>query len=328
MRVETPPADCVLGVDVGGTKMACAAVDRGGAILCRVEVPSPSDDGDAMVAALLDLVSGAVGSCAGLGLLAGAVGVGAAGYVLQPDGVMLESPNIAWRMVPLRSLVAERAGLPSFVDNDANAAACGERLAGVCRGLDDFVCITLGTGIGGGIYAGGDLCRGHRGTGAEIGHMVVDPDGPQCSCGSRGCLESLASGSALRREAAERAAADRGSALWKLSGGDLAGLTGEMVALAAEGGDRAALRAFECIAYFLGLGIVSIIHLLDPEKVVLGGGVSRSGHLFIDEVRSVVAERGIPVLVEHVGIELSSLGADAELVGAAALAWEGIGPLR
>lgn len=308
--------------------MACAAVDAAGAVLFRLDISSPSDNGESMVGALLDLIGESVESCAGLGLAVRAVGVGAAGFILQPEGIMLESPNIAWRMVPLKRLIAGRTGLPSFLDNDANVAAMGERFAGVCRGVDDFVCITLGTGIGSGIYSGGSICRGHRGTGAEIGHMVVDPEGPPCECGGRGCLESLASGTALEREASRLAGDDPGSALMSACGGDLAGLTGEMVARAAGEGDPVALQAFRSVAYYLGLGIVSVIHALGPEKVVLGGGVSASGHLLLDEVRRVVAERGIPVLVEPVGIELSTLGTLAGLIGAAALAWEGIGALR
>lgn len=326
--MKTRRIDCVLGVDVGGTKTACAAVDRDGAILLRTDVRSPSDDGDEMMGALLDLISRSIEGCAELDLAVRAVGVGAAGFILQPEGLMLEAPNIAWRMVPVKRLVAERIGLPSFLDNDANVAASGERFAGVCRGVDDFAYITLGTGIGGGIFVGGSIYRGYRGTGAEIGHMVVDPDGPPCECGGRGCLEALASGTALERAAVKLVAADPDSALWQACGGDLAGLTGEMVSEAAEGGDNAALASFSDIAYYLGLGIVSLIHALGPEKVVLGGGVSHSGHLLLDDVRRVVAERGIPVLVESVSIELSTLGTEAGLIGAAALAWEGIGTLR
>jgi len=322
--VETEGRDCVVGIDIGGTKIAAAAVDSHGRILLRGEEPSPSEDGERMVGALLDIIDGTVRACAESGLEARAVGVGAAGFVLQEEGLLMESPNIAWSEVPLRRIVGEETGLPSFLDNDASAAALGERFAGVAEGIDDFVLLTLGTGIGGGICVGGKVYRGHRGTASEIGHMLVDPRGPECACGRRGCLESLASGTALTREAARLVEGDAGSRLYQMCGGDTGSITGEMVSVAADEGDEPARRAFKKVAYYLGLGLVSLIHLFDPEMVVLGGGVCASGHLLIDETRRVVSERGIPPLVRDVNIALSTLGTDAGLIGSAAMAWEGI----
>jgi glucokinase len=245
--------------------------------------------------------------------------------VLRDEGILMSSPNIAWKLVPLREMVARATGLPVFLDNDATAAAAGERLIGVAKGVDDFVLVTLGTGIGGGICSGGSILRGHRGTAAEVGHMVVDPAGPLCGCGRRGCLEALASGTALEREAVRLASKDPGSVLHEASTTDPGSVTGEDVASAAHAGDAAAAAAFENISWYLGLGIANLVHLLDPELVVLGGGVSRSGDLFIDTVRDVVASTGIPDLVRDVRIELSTLGGDAGVIGAAAIAWEGIG---
>ncbi len=315
----------VLGIDIGGTKMALASVDPRGTVLHRSVVGAPAADAGRMVESLLELVDGGIASARAAGLDVEAVGIGAAGFILKDEGVLMSSPNIAWSMVPLRELVAQRTGLPAFLDNDATAAAAGERLAGVARGLDDFVLVTLGTGIGGGICAGGRILRGHRGTAAEVGHMVVDPHGPECGCGRRGCLESLASGTALEREAVRLASTDERSVLHDASCSDPASVTGEMVASAARAGDAAAAAAFENISWHLGLGIANLVHLLDPQMVVIGGGVSRSGDLFIDAVRDTVASRGLPDLVRDVRIELSTLGGDAGVVGAAAVAWEGIG---
>ncbi len=271
---------------------------------------------------LLALAAGGAGSAREKGLELRAAGVGAAGFILWPEGVLLGSPNIAWSDVPLKRLVSERLGVPAFVDNDANAAAAGEGLLGAASDASDFVCLTLGTGIGGGICVGGRIYRGHKGTAAEVGHMALDPDGPVCNCGERGCLEVLASGTALEREAVRLARVDHGSLLHETSRSRPEEITGETVATAAERGDRAALGAFENISFYLGLGIVNLIHLLDPELVVLAGGMARSGHLFVDDVRRVVSERGVGMLTEGVRIELSTLGEDAGVIGAAAIAWE------
>ena len=316
---------CVIGADVGATKTAVGAIDKRGAVILRREEESPSGDSQLMVSAVLDLVASSIEAARSEGFQVAACGIGAAAYVLHGEGLILEAPNVAWKMVPLQRLAAEATGLPSFLDNDANAAAAGEHLAGVCVGVDDFVYLTLGTGIGGGVFVGGKLYRGHRGTAAEFGHMTIDPHGPFCACGRRGCLEAMASGTALEREAASLAVSEPGSLLLELCGGDTAGLTGKMVSAAAERGDAAALEAFKRIGYNLGLGVVNLIHAFDPQRVVLGGGMSRSGHFLLGEVRRTVAEHGIEALVGDTDVVLSGLGADAGLIGAGAIAWEGIG---
>lgn len=320
-------ADCVLGIDVGGTKTACAAVDADGRILLRADIASPADDADLMIRSLLDLIADTIADCGSQGLSVVGVGLGAAGFISFEGGMLMCSPNIAWSDVPLVAIMSERTGLACFLDNDANVAAHGERFAGVCRGVDDFVYLTLGTGIGGGIFIGGRIYRGHRGTAAEPGHMVMEPGGPPCTCGQRGCLEALASGTALEREASRLARSMPAPVLTRLCGGDLSRVTGEMVSQAAEEGDLAALEAFARVAYYLGLGIVNLIHIFDPEMVVIGGGVSHSGHLLLDETRRAVLDNGIPRLVDGVTIALSTLGTQAGLLGAAAMAWEGIGRL-
>lgn len=318
---------CVLGVDVGGTKIACGAVDERGAVLRLSEVGAPADDQEGMVDAIVGIIEETRSRCAADGFEVAAVGIGAAGYILSDEGVILEAPNIVWRMVPLRRIAAERTGLPVFLDNDANAAARGERLAGVARGVDDFVLLTLGTGIGGAICVGGRVYTGRRGTAAEMGHMVVEPSGTPCGCGQRGCLEAMASGTALEREGRRAMASDPGSLLAQMCGGDPDRLTGRMVSEAAGRGDSAARRAFESMTFYLGLGVVNLIHIFDPELVVLGGGVSRSGQALVDNVRRVVAERGVAALVAGTEVVLTGLETNSGVVGAAALAWEGIGAL-
>lgn len=328
MTRNTTGRECVLGIDPGGTKVALAAVDRVGRILLHARRPSPARDGEAMVATVLELAAGGARSCRDDGLEVKAVGIGAAGFILHSEGLLVESPNIAWSMVPLRDIVREHVGLPVFLDNDANAAAAGEHLAGAARGVDDFVCLTIGTGIGGGAFIGGRVFHGHRWTGAEFGHMTIDPRGPVCGCGRQGCLEALASGNALERTATSLARQDPGSILYELSVSQPEQVTGETVSLAAEKGDAAALAAFARVAYYLGLGVVNLVVIFDPEMVVLGGGVARSGRTLLDEVRRVVSEHGIAALVRDVSIVQSTLGNDAGVIGAAAMAWEGIGGPR
>ncbi|MHB8895948.1 MAG: ROK family protein [Candidatus Geothermincolia bacterium] len=317
--------ECVIGSDIGGTKIAVGAVDARGAIILRHEAPTPASDGDRVVETLMEMVASSVEAARSEGFRVLGVGIGAAGFILHEEGIVLESPNIAWSDVPLRALVTEASNLPVFLDNDANAAAAGEHFAGACKGVDDFIYLTMGTGIGGGIFVNGRLYRGHRGTAAELGHMTVDPSGPVCGCGRRGCLEAMASGTALEREAARLAESSEASLLMEMSGGETGLITGEMVSAAADRGDPAALEAFKRIGYYLGLGVVNLIHAFDPEMVVIGGGVARSGRHLTEELEKAVKENGLPSLVSGTSIKLSTLGGDAGLIGAGAIAWEGIG---
>lgn len=316
---------CVVGADVGGTKMAVGAVDARGALILRREARSPAGDGEAMVRELNGLVAVCAEAARSEGFDILGVGIGAAGFILHSAGVLMEAPNINWSDVPLARLVGEETGLPCFLDNDANAAAAGEHLAGATMGVDDFVYLTLGTGIGGAVFSGGSLYRGHRGTAGEFGHMTIDPDGPLCGCGRKGCLEAMASGTALEREASALVAHGEGPLLLRLAGGNASLITGEMVSEAARQGDAAALGAFERVASSLAYGVVNLIHAFDPEMVVLGGGVARAGDLILAPLARAVERLGLPALIEGTSMVLSRLAGDAGLIGAGAIAWEGIG---
>ena len=314
--------DCALGVDIGGTKIKAAALDINGAVLHENQAASPAGDQEKMVEAFKGLLHRIMDECRARNLNPKAVGVASAGYVLQKEGIIVSAPNIAFNMVPLRRIAAEATGIPAFLDNDANAAAAGERLAGVAKGSKNFVYLTLGTGVGGGVYANGLILRGSRGMAAELGHIVIDPRGPACGCGRRGCLEAMASGNALGRIGSEIAKLDGDTLMVEMAGGDPASITGRIVTGAAAEGDAAAVRALEAWSANLASGIVDYIHIFDPEMVVLGGGVAESGDLFIDSVRDAVAREGIGALVEGVEILITELGNEAGVVGAAALAWE------
>ncbi|MGE5763521.1 MAG: ROK family glucokinase [Mycobacterium leprae] len=307
-----------IGIDVGGTKVAAGVVDERGHIVAEVRRETPARDPkaveDTIAAAVEDLAPGAT---------VVAVGVGAAGFIDASGDNVLFAPNLAWRNERLREAIERRLGMPVTVENDANAATWAEARFGAGRGFSHLVCVTVGTGIGGGIVLGGELYRGRWGLAGEFGHMRVVPDGIRCGCGNKGCWEMYASGSALVRAARELLAADSpiGERLRELCGGDPATVTGPIVTTAAMEGDPAAGELFDELAQWLGQGIATLTALLDPECVVVGGGVSEAGAVLLAPAREAfrrsLTGRGFrPELT----IRLAELGNAAGLIGAADLA--------
>lgn len=307
-----------IGVDVGGTKIASGVVDEDGDILDRTLRPTPAGSAEKVALTIADAVAELTSRH-----VVEAVGVGAAGFVDETRSVVRFAPNLAWREEPLREKVCELVGLPVVVENDANAMAWGEYRFGAGRGESHVVCVTIGTGIGGGIVLAGELYRGRWGMGAEFGHMQLVPDGRVCGCGNLGCWETYASGTALLAEAKRGAAADPSSAprLLELAGGSVDGIRGEHVTEAARRGDPVALAAFDCLAGWLAQGFADMAAVLDPGRFVIGGGVSRAADLFLDKVGAGFAERltgrGHRPTAE---IRVAELGPSAGLVGAADLA--------
>jgi glucokinase len=305
-----------LGIDIGGTKIAAGVVTGEGRVLDRTRVPTPPDDEAATLAALLGVVDELRARNPGVE----AVGLGAAGLVERPGGIARWAPHNTYRRLELRRLLHERTGLPTVVDNDANAAAWAEARFGAGAGSDDLVLVTVGTGIGGGLVLGGRLYHGGHGFAGELGHLIVDPGGDRCACGNHGCLEAMASGSTLGRLGREAAAADPAGRMAALAG--RSGLvTGEVVFAAAAEGDKAALAVFDRVGHWLGVGIASLVTIFDPDLVVVGGGVAATGDLLLAPARSSFerfvharAHRDLPPVVP------ARLGADAGLVGAATLA--------
>jgi glucokinase len=306
-----------IGVDVGGTKTAALRLSGDGEILDRSTLPTGADDPAASLAAVGDAIENVMdGSVTG-------IGVGAAGLIDVRSGTIVFSPNFTWRHVPIVARLSERFGLPVTVDNDATAAAWAEARLGASRGADESLFVGVGTGIGGGIVTGGRLLRGAHGFAGEIGHVIVEPGGPECGCGNRGCWEQVASGQALEREGARAIAEDPGSAFAMLAGGDAAKVTGELVAAAARDGDPAALRIVREVGRRLGEGIAGLVNVLDPALVVVGGGVAAIGDLVFDPLReayhaSVEGRRDRP----DVPIAPAALGNDAGAIGAAMIARE------
>jgi glucokinase len=305
-----------IGIDIGGTKIAGGVVTAAGLILDRTRVLTPPANQAATLAALVAVVDGLRARHP----LVDAIGIGAAGLVEWPGGRARWAPHNTYRRMELRRLLHERTGLPTTVDNDANAAAWAEARLGAGAGSHDLVLVTVGTGIGGGLVLDGRLYHGESGFAGEIGHMIVDLDGDRCACGNRGCLEAMASGSTLGRHGREAAARDPGGRLATSAGGpDL--VTGEVVFAAAREGDTLALALFERIGHWLGIGIASLVTIFDPDVVVVGGGVAATGELLLAPARASFernvhgrAHRDLPPVVP------TRLGADAGLVGAATLA--------
>jgi glucokinase len=306
-----------IGIDVGGTKIGGGVVDAGGRVLDREQVPTPAD-GPGTLAAIRSVVATLLGRNPDVA----ALGVGAAGLVEWPAGRIRWAPHNAYRDLPLRDVLAAWTGLPVVVDNDANVAAWAEARHGAGHGADDLVLLTVGTGIGTGLVLDGRVYRGASGLAAELGHTIVDVDGPACPCGNVGCLEAVASGSALGRYGREAAAADPGGAIARLAGGPGA-VTGLHVSRAAAAGDRVALGLFERLGFWLGVGVANAVTTFDPAVVVIGGGLSATGELLLGPARAGMerltlgrAHRELPAVVT------AALGPAAGLVGAATVALE------
>ncbi|MEU8406007.1 ROK family glucokinase [Micromonospora sp. NPDC048842] len=308
-----------IGVDVGGTKVAGGVVDDTGTVLAQTRRDTPADD----VAKTRDVIIELVGELAA-GRTIEAVGIGAAGWIDASRSTVLFAPNLAWRDEPLREYVSEAVGLPVIVENDGNVAAWAEFRYGAARDADDsMIMFTIGTGVGGGIVLGGDLMRGAHGIAAELGHMLAVPDGHQCGCGRLGCIEQYASGSALVRfaRAGARQEPNRATALLKLAGGEAEAITGPMVTAAAQGGDPVSAEAFAQIGRWLGTSLADMAQILDPQTLVVGGGVIDAGDLLLGPTRrsylDALAQRGRLPVAEVLPAEL---GNSAGVIGAADLA--------
>ena len=219
------------------------------------------------------------------------VGIGAPGPLDRNSGVVLETPNLGWRNVPIRDMVASELGLPAVLDNDANCAAFAEWWLGAGRGADRLIGLTLGTGIGGGVILGGEVYHGASDAAGEVGHMSVAFDGRLCACGSRGCVEAYASGPAIAARAAEGIARGANSTLSALAEGDPVGITAETVCEAAAAGDRYAIHVLTETARILGVALANLIHLFNPEVIVIGGGVAAAGESLFKPLRAEAERR-------------------------------------
>jgi glucokinase len=315
-------AECVIGVDLGGTKAIGAAVDEDLAVRYRARRDVPTDD----LVALLEMITGLVAEVSdAIGGEVEAVGFGIPCLIDHDRGLAASSVHLPINGIAFAEMMSERLGLPAFMDNDANLSLLGEHRGGAARGHRNAVMLTIGTGIGGAILIDGKLYRGSQGAAGELGHVVVSPDGPDCGpgCPSRGCLESVASGTALVREALRVAQHRPHTRLGKVLAGGRE-ITGPLVTELAYDGDPDAIAVLTSIGEWLGIGLAAIVNIFNPDVVVIGGGVIGAGEMLLAPARRVMAERALALGVEHVQIVAAQHGAEAGALGSAIFARESL----
>jgi len=306
-------------VDLGGSKILSVIADGDGRRLGEDRRSTSAEEGPELV--LERIVGSLENALAKAGLQRGdltAVGICSPGPCDIDAGVISSAPNLpGWRDVPICRYLEERLGVPTRLENDANAAALGEHVYGAGRG-----CRHLSTGIGGGLIIDGRLYRGATGVAGELGHMVIDPDGPLCGCGNRGCLEALASGTAIAARG-EELVAQGGSALLAKLAQEQGKLTAETVARAADQGDIACQGIIRRAAYYLGVGLASYVNIFNPEVIILGGGLTKEGELLLGPARAEMEARAMSEALKAVQLKLAELGDYVGVMGMVALLREG-----
>ena len=308
--------DRTVGLDLGGTKLASGVVDPEGSVIWSDQVSSKGYSQEAVIDLLADGIERARSEAPD----ADHIGVGIPATIDFARGRAISTVNLGLEDLPVRDLLEERTGATVWLDNDGNLAMLAEAVHGAAKGARDAVTLTIGTGIGGGIWLDGKIYRGSTGAGAELGHMVVDFDGPPCqgNCPGRGCVETLASGTAIAREGSEAALANPDSVLGEMIGKS-GELTAEQVHRAAVEGDEVAIGVIETAGRYLGAALVSLVNLFEPEVVVVGGGAMAMGELLLGPARQEVRDRALKPMRET-PVMPAVLGPDAGMIGAATLA--------
>lgn len=317
----------VLAIDLGGSKIITALISHEYQMIAREYCPTLADEGpesvvDRMISAADHLLSL---SNISLSQLSG-ISIAAAGIIDMEKGVITSSPNLpGWHDIPLRGIIEERCQVNTFLLNDASAAALGEHRFGAGKGVNNLIYITVSTGIGGGIIINGRLYLGSSGGAGEIGHATIDVNGPGCNCGNTGCLEVLASGTAVAREAIRRISYGGKSSLTEMVESKIEDITAEQVSLAAQNGDSLALEVIGKAVAYLGTGVVNLVNIFNPEIIIIGGGMARMGDLLFNPVRQAVKERAFRLSAQAVRIVPAQLGDDVSVFGAAIFALEQTG---
>jgi len=315
------------GVDLGGTNLRGVIFDgERGEVIVHAQIPTRAEEGpsaviERIIALLRELMDQSPAPII-------SVGIGVPGLYDPRTQVTRFLPNLptAWRGVPLGAEIERAVGRPTFLINDARAFALAEATWGAGRGASTVVGITLGTGIGGGVVIEGHLLFGIDGTAGEVGHQIINPHGPPCGCGSRGCLEAYASGPAIAAAGMKAVRQGRTTRIRDMIGGDLNAITPEVIVRAAEAGDPIAREILEESGFYLGIGVANLITLFSPEVVVIGGGVAKAGEWLLGPIRRVVAERCRVTPIERVRILPAALGGLSGAIGAALWAGQQVSP--
>lgn len=310
-----------LGIDLGGTNIVAGVVDESFKIIAtakrKTNCPRPAEEiVEDMAAVVLEAVAAAGIKKEDIE----SAGVGAPGSIDPDNGVVVYSNNLGFFNLPLSRLLKDKTGLDFYLDNDANAAAYGEFIAGAGKGVKDFVMITLGTGVGGGVIVGGKMLTGSNYAGAELGHTVIVADGEQCSCGRLGCWEAYASATALIRQTKQAMIRFPNSVMWKITNGDINAVNGLTAFDAMRQGDEAGKMVVDKYIYFISVGVANCINIFQPEILCIGGGVSKEGdNLTVPLRKYVEGDNYARHLEQKAVIKTAQLGNDAGIIGAAYL---------
>lgn len=308
-----------IGVDIGGTKVAVAHVDFSGSVLNKINFETPINLGAGIVRNEITLAAKALIEAANTPPVG--IGIGMAGQIDAKSGVVLFAPNLNWHNVPLKSDIESHLQLPTMITNDVRASTLGEWRYGAGQHCNDFVCLFIGTGIGGGIVSGGQLITGDNNSAGEFGHMTIDINGRKCTCGNTGCLESIAGGWAIAERAQENISKNSaaGKLLLNLVNGDLKKISTKIVSEGARQGDLLATEILQEAIVALTAGAVSIVNIFNPKKLILGGGVIEGIPNIIEILNRGISNRALKSASQSLEVMRGRLGADAGIIGAASL---------
>ncbi|MHB1419921.1 MAG: ROK family protein [Bacillota bacterium] len=312
---EMKSLNMAVGIDLGGTHIKGGLISADGVVIRKERVSTGVSKGtEAVIGRILELIKaltvGYAGRIVGLGM-------GVPGLINPKTGYLVTAPNLGWSNMELKKILGQRIHGPLFLDNDANLAALGEYWTGAGQGLESMLMVTVGTGIGSGLVFKGEIYRGSGGLGAELGHTVVDGEGPVCGCGNKGCVEALAAGPAIIRRYYKITDTNQ---LRSKKPIDVMGV--KDIIEAARAGDQGAREAIGMAGRYLGMALVNVIQLIDPEKILIGGGVAAAGGLLLDPLRREMTERLAPFPGRTGNAIMAGLGNDAGIIGAAALVFQ------
>ncbi|MFO7814464.1 MAG: ROK family protein [Halanaerobiales bacterium] len=314
--------DYYIGIDIGGTKILTALADEKGLILNKAQKQTESDKGEkTIISNIKDSIDRVINNSSIKKKDVKRIGVGSPGPLDLEKGLIIENSNLSWTNVPIVKILEDMTGIPVILENDANAAALGEKHFGAGREADNIVYLTISTGIGGGIIIDKKIFHGGKGNAGEVGHMTLIPDSNyQCGCGNYGCFEAVASGTAIARRGREVLKKEADSLIKEYSENNPDRVDAPLIAAAARAGDKQAVEIFKLTGCLLGVGISNVVNLFDPEIVVLGGGVMHAQELFIDELRATLQERALTSNLENLQVKEVGLGKDTGVMGAVAVA--------
>ncbi len=327
MRKRSGKKRYVVGIDVGGTNLKIAIIGLDGKIYKKLTLPTKKFNyKKKLIDALASHSKKIINECGLAEKNILGVGIGTPGLVDSTNGVIHYLVNIkGFKEVPLKKIIESKLKLPTFLDNDVNMMCLGELCYGSGIGAKSLVCVALGTGVGGGIALEGNLYRGFTLSAGEIGHTTINEDGPLCNCGNKGCLEAYVGNSYIVKDAIRRIRQNKNSLIVKLVNGKLSHITPKIISKAAYKGDKTAKDVLRSAGSHIGVGLANIINVLNPEKIVIGGGVAEAGKILFDAIKASVRGRAMKVPAAAVEILKAKLGEDAGLIGAAALVLKEIG---